>query len=501
MPVAGSPAVAADLVQAGVGGDPVEPGAEVARPAKLRAGAPGPQQRLLQRVLGPLGASCSIRTQWPCSSRRCRSTSAVKAASSPATARVHDRVGDGMRRAFGECGGHRALRVGRCGSGQRPGRGRGRRARQSGSSCGQISATCRSGGQPSSTASSATRSASAAPGTVADQRDPGRVRRRARPRGRRPRPLRRAPRWRASPRRSAPRRRSRATSLVQHQVVGRRRRRWRTAPRGPATAGPAHDVGPVHPGPAPRRRARGAATSATRRAPVSGSVGGRSWHDPRARHPRRRERPMRMAVVHELHHHRAARHRDDGRHGHGERPGTDTGKVLVLPPAPDAIELRHLRAFVAVAEELNFGRAATRLFVSQPALSRQIRGLERLVGCDLLRRSTHRVELTLAGDALLDRARRLLTDLDDAVLRHPLRRRRPGAPAGRGLGTDQRPHRRRAPTCRRCATPASSCTGSSRWPPGISVRPVIAGGVPSLLVSPRPQELARRSCCCTAAAS
>lgn len=90
-------------------------------------------------------------------------------------------------------------------------------------------------------------------------------------------------------------------------------------------------------------------------------------------------------------------------------------KVLVLPPAPDAIELRHLRAFVAVAEELNFGRAASSLFVSQPALSRLIRVLERLVGCDLLRRSTHRVELTLAGDALLDPARRLLIDLDDAV--------------------------------------------------------------------------------------
>ena len=89
--------------------------------------------------------------------------------------------------------------------------------------------------------------------------------------------------------------------------------------------------------------------------------------------------------------------------------------MLVLPPAPDAIELRHLRAFVAVAEELNFGRAATRLFVSQPALSRQIRSLERHLGCALLRRSTHRVELTLAGDALLDRARRLLADMDDAV--------------------------------------------------------------------------------------
>src|SRR5919205_4199359 len=86
-----------------------------------------------------------------------------------------------------------------------------------------------------------------------------------------------------------------------------------------------------------------------------------------------------------------------------------------MPAAPEAIELRHLRAFVAVAEELNFSRAAGRLFLSQPALSRQIRTLERLVGCELLRRSTHRVELTLAGDALLDRARKLLTALDEAV--------------------------------------------------------------------------------------
>jgi epsilon-lactone hydrolase len=89
--------------------------------------------------------------------------------------------------------------------------------------------------------------------------------------------------------------------------------------------------------------------------------------------------------------------------------------VLPFPQAPDGIELRHLRAFVAVAEELNFGRAAERLYISQPALSRQIRSLEQLVGCELLRRSTHTVELTLAGEALLDRSRKLLSDVDEAV--------------------------------------------------------------------------------------
>ena len=93
----------------------------------------------------------------------------------------------------------------------------------------------------------------------------------------------------------------------------------------------------------------------------------------------------------------------------------DQGRILAFPQAPEAIELRHLRSFVAVAEDLNFGRAAARLYLSQPALSRQISALEKLVGCELLRRSTHRVELTLAGEALLDRARRLLADVDEAV--------------------------------------------------------------------------------------
>ena len=95
----------------------------------------------------------------------------------------------------------------------------------------------------------------------------------------------------------------------------------------------------------------------------------------------------------------------------------DHATVLPFPHAPEAIELRHLRAFVAVAEELSFSRAAERLYLSAPALSRQIRALERLVGCELLRRSTHSVELTLAGEALVERARGLLRDVDEAVLR------------------------------------------------------------------------------------
>src|SRR5215211_27229 len=116
-----------------------------------------------------------------------------------------------------------------------------------------------------------------------------------------------------------------------------------------------------------------------------------------------------MTVV-QCRHGRSARPRDN-RH----MPREDSARVLAFPQAPDAVELRHLRAFVAVAEELNFGRAATRLYVSQPALSRQISALERLVACELLRRSTHRVELTIAGEALLERARGILRDVDDAV--------------------------------------------------------------------------------------
>src|SRR5262245_22699908 len=66
---------------------------------------------------------------------------------------------------------------------------------------------------------------------------------------------------------------------------------------------------------------------------------------------------------------------------------------------------RDLRYFTAVAEELHFTRAAERLFISQPALSKQIRMLERALGVALLNRECRSVSLTPAGDALLPHAR------------------------------------------------------------------------------------------------
>jgi acetyl esterase/lipase len=163
----------------------------------------------------------------------------------------------------------------------------------------------------------------------------------------------------------------------------------------------------------------------------------------------------------------------------------EPANVLPFPQASDAVELRHLRAFVAVAEDLNFGRAAERLYLSQPALSRQIRTLERLLGCEMFRRSTHRVELTLAGEALLDHARKVLAAVDEAISRTQAvggelvgRGNRLWQPlidlseAGGGLedlrAAFETLHAQFAP------------------PPEVDVRPVNAGGVPSLLVEPQP---------------
>jgi DNA-binding transcriptional LysR family regulator len=83
----------------------------------------------------------------------------------------------------------------------------------------------------------------------------------------------------------------------------------------------------------------------------------------------------------------------------------------------DAItpELRLLRYFVAVAEELHFGRAAERLHIAQPSLSRGIRDLEQMLGADLFARTKRSVRLTDAGRTLLDEAPRALAEVERAL--------------------------------------------------------------------------------------
>jgi len=79
------------------------------------------------------------------------------------------------------------------------------------------------------------------------------------------------------------------------------------------------------------------------------------------------------------------------------------------------MEFRYLRSFLAIAEELHFGRAAQRLHLAQPSLSQQLQRLERDVGVELVRRSSHEVRLTPAGEAFREEARKLLDQVDRAI--------------------------------------------------------------------------------------
>ncbi len=85
-------------------------------------------------------------------------------------------------------------------------------------------------------------------------------------------------------------------------------------------------------------------------------------------------------------------------------------------PSSATLELRHLRYFLATAEELNYGRAAERLKIAQPGLSQQIMNLEEIVGTPLFDRTRRSVRLTLAGELFAEEARKAVIQAETALL-------------------------------------------------------------------------------------
>lgn len=80
------------------------------------------------------------------------------------------------------------------------------------------------------------------------------------------------------------------------------------------------------------------------------------------------------------------------------------------------MELRHIRYFLALAEELNFSRAAERLYISQPPLSRQIKELEEEIGAELFHRTKQEVQLTNAGREFLHQAYQIIDQVEQALI-------------------------------------------------------------------------------------
>jgi monoterpene epsilon-lactone hydrolase len=152
-----------------------------------------------------------------------------------------------------------------------------------------------------------------------------------------------------------------------------------------------------------------------------------------------------------------------------------------IDPAAHALELRHLRAFVMVADELNFRRAAERLHITQPALTRQIQSLERLIGCQLLNRSTRTARLTPAGEALLNRTRPVLVEVDAAVTAA----RSVGGELAARMGDIWQPFISAVALgedIEAVRTAWESVHARAAPPPETDVRAVTAGGVPALVV-------------------
>ncbi|WP_317443643.1 LysR family transcriptional regulator [Streptomyces collinus] len=133
-------------------------------------------------------------------------------------------------------------------------------------------------------------------------------------------------------------------------------------------------------------------------------------------------------------------------------------------PAPASLDPRLLRAFLAVAEELHFTRAAARLYVAQQALSRDVRRLERELGAELFLRTTRQVALTADGERLLPHARRVLAAQDDLLAAFGQARPLLVDLNSAGLVTGRRVlHRARelAPDCELMARYESGLTGAA----------------------------------------